>query len=126
MAAPIAFLTLEDGETFLGETLLGALASSRTGARDLGEAVRKQLLDASRSKTWTGFMKGTHVVDVEKDERGIRLYAAKSATRRPLLPAGAPSAVHSTGASAVELGWLVKTSFRSLQQRRRTGRETAA
>ncbi len=126
MAAPIALPRINDAETFLGETLLSALAASRSGARDPGETVRRQLLDAARSRTWTTFMRGTAVVDVEKDEAGIRLFPARNATRRPFVAEGTPAMTLGPKALAIEVGWAVKTALRSLEPRRRPKGSVAA
>ncbi len=126
MAAPIAFPRVDDAETFLGETLLSALAASRSGARDPGESIKRQLLDAARSRTWTTFMRGTAVVDVEQDEAGIRLFPAKNATRRPFVATEAPAITLGPKALAIEVGWAVKAALRSLEPKRRPKRSAAA
>jgi hypothetical protein len=126
MAAPIAFPRIDDAETFLGETLLSALASSRSSARDPGDSIKRQLLDAARSRTWTTFMRGTAVVDVQLDETGIRLFPAKNATRRPFVTGDAPATTLGPKASAIEVGWSVKTALRSLEPKRRPKRSATA
>jgi hypothetical protein len=126
MAAPIAFPRIDDAETFLGETLLSALAASRSGARDPGDAIKRQLLDTSRSRTWTTFMRGTTVVDVEQDDQAIRLFPARNATRRPFVPSEAPASTLPRNAPTIELGWAVKTLLRSLEPKRRPRTKSAA
>lgn len=125
MAAPIVFPRIDDAETFLGETLLSALISSRSGARDPGDTIKRQLLDAARTRTWTAFMRGTPVVDVEQDEVAIRLFPARKATRRPFEPREEPALTLVRNAPAIELGWAVKTVFRSLESKRRPRAKTA-
>lgn len=126
MAAPIAFPRVDDAETFLGETLLSALAASRSGARDPGDTIKQQLLDAARSRTWTTFMRGTAVVDVELDDAAIRLFPARNATRRPFEPREAPALTLARNAPSIEIGWAVKTLLRSLEPKRRPRTKSAA
>jgi hypothetical protein len=126
MAAPIVFLRIDDAEVFLGEALLSALAASRSGARDPGESIKRQLLVAARSKSWTTFMRGTAVVDVEKDEAGIRLFLARTATRRPFVTTAAPTTTLGPRAPAIEVGCSVKSAFRSLEPKRRPKKSTPA
>jgi hypothetical protein len=126
MTAPIVFPRIDDAETFLGETLLSALAASRSGARDPGDTIKRQLLDTARSRTWTTFMRGTAVVDVEQDDVAIRLFPARNATRRPFEPREAPALTLVRNAPRIELGWAVKAALRSLEPKRRPTRNAAA
>jgi hypothetical protein len=126
MAAPIVFPRMDDAETFLGDTLLSALAASRSGARDPGDTIKRQLLDAARSRTWTTFMRGTAVVDVEQDDAAIRFFPARNATRRPFEPCEAPALTLVRNTPTIELGWAVKTALRSLEPKRRPRAKTAA
>jgi hypothetical protein len=126
MAAPIVFPRVDDAETFLGETLLSALAASRSGARDPGDMIKRQLLEAARSKTWTTFMRGTAVVDVEQDESGIRLFPARNATRRPFVAQGTAATTLGPKAPSIEVGCAVKRALRSLEPKRRPHRSAAA
>lgn len=124
------FVKVEHGaaETFLGETLVRALVASRSGARDLGPAARKPLLALSRSKSWTVFMRGTLVCDVEKDGDGVRFFPARNATRRPFVAGqdDTPAVVLPARTLSIQLGAAILEAFDVVTPRRRTSPGTPA
>jgi hypothetical protein len=118
MAAPVVVAELAETDTFLGEALADALASSRSGARDAGDVVRRQILEKARTTRWSTFLRGTFTCDVEMDSGGIRFFAWRSG-RRSLVPTGAPTLELEASALPVELGAALKRAFLSIEPRRR-------
>jgi hypothetical protein len=98
-----------------------ALASSRTGARDATDAVKKVLLEKARAKTWSIFMRGTLVCDVEKDDDGVRFFPCRTGARRPYVPAGEPRVVLKGRVIPIELGGALLAALRAIEPRRPKG-----
>jgi hypothetical protein len=119
MAAPVVVAELSDSETFLGEAIADALATSRSGARDATDAVRKQLLEKARAKQWLSFLRETVVCDVEKDEDGVRLFPARSGFQRRFTPTTSPRFVLPPSAEPDEIGAALKAALRAIEPRRR-------
>lgn len=125
MAAPFVGIELGCAATFLGETLTRVLESSKLGARATDAATQKMpLLDLSRSRTWTSFIRGTACCDIEKDDDGVRLYASRYAIQKPLVPRERPTLTLPTEPLAIELGAALLAAFRAVEPKR--SRRTAA
>jgi len=119
IAPPFIKLEASQEESFLGETLLRVLDASRSGARDIGDEARKPLLELARARTWTVFMKDTFVCDVEKTETEIRLFPAKNASRRPLVPEEEPKLTIPANSLPFDAGTALCKAFASLEPKRR-------
>lgn len=115
MAAPVIVAEQAETATFLGEAIVEALATSRSGARDATDAVRKQILQKARAKTWSTFVRGTVVCDVEKDEAGVRFFPAKRGFQRRLVPVTPPRLVLPPSAHPHEFGAALKVAFRTIE-----------
>lgn len=132
MASPLLKIEGAAEKTFLGETLLGVLASSRTGARDRDSLARRSLLELAGMDRWADFVKETLVVDVERDAAGTRLFAAARAPQRPSVAKAPPTIALAADAPAIELGAALSAAFRSVLPKGRprvraaTGRTSAA
>jgi hypothetical protein len=121
MATPAVALTPDASETFIGQALAEALAASRTGARDASDAVRRILLEKARAKTWSIFMRGTFVCDVEKDDDGVRFFPFRTGARRPYVPTGEPRVVLKGRVIPIELGGALLAALRAIGLRRQKG-----
>jgi hypothetical protein len=121
MSTPAVALTPDASETFIGETLADTLASSRTGARDATDTVKKILLEKARAKTWSTFMRGTFVCDVEKDDEGVRFFPFRTAARRPYVPTGEPRVVLKGRVIPIEAGGALLAALRAIEPRRPRG-----
>ena len=118
MAAPVVVAELAESESFLGEALADALACSRSGARDAGDVVKKQILEKARTTRWSTFTRGASSCDVEKNDAGVRFFPSRSA-RRSLAPSDASTLELEASASPVEVGAALKKALRSIEPRRR-------
>jgi hypothetical protein len=67
-------------DSFLGETALQALGGSRAGARGADDpiAYRRQLVEMTGARTWSSFIGGTIVFEVEQDGEGVRIFATRA------------------------------------------------
>lgn len=125
IAPPFVKAEVDAAETFLGETLARALQASRSSARDPGPAAKETFLDLSRSRSWTTFLRGTLVCDVEKDRDGVRFFPARNGARRPFAVSDeqAPVVVLPAKALPIELGAGILAALASVtpRARRRVG-----
>lgn len=125
IAPPAVALTPDASETFIGEALADALASSRTGARDGSDTVKTLLLQKARARTFTLFMRGTFVCDVEKDEHEVRFFPSRSGTRRPFVPTTEPRVVLRGRVVPIQLGGALLAALRAIEPRRPASRRAA-